>query len=102
MPALSSFFSSHKDTAKSKTLTWNDIKEMVQNPLKLSSEGSGKYDQDGDEISNKYSLGCIAAHDCSQKTKGAIEHHNSMSYLRVDSDENYYTIEELALSLIHI
>ena len=102
MPALASIFNSHKQSVHSSVATWSDIKTMCESPKTFSSEMSDQKDSDGELVSNKYLLPCIAAHDCKLKTKQEITAHNSMSWLRVDSDENFYTIKELAKSLANI
>jgi hypothetical protein len=102
MPALASIFNSHQQSVSNKIATWADIKSMCSTPILFDSEISEQKDSDGELISNKYMLSCIAAHDCKLKTKQAITQHNSMSWLRVDSDENYYSINELAKALASI
>lgn len=102
MPALYSIYTSHKQQLTNTVGTWADLKETVANPRTFSKELSDNRDSDGELISNKYFLRCLAAHNCNAKTKEAIKNHNSMSWLRVDSDENFYTIPELTKALVNL
>ena len=73
---------------------------MSEHPRMFDREMSSLTDSDGDLISNKHLLQCITAHNCRTKKKTEIENHNEMHWLRVDSDEDSYTIDELSSALI--
>lgn len=99
MPAFASIFNSHLNPFRSSKFSWAELKHAVENPTTFNKELSDELDDEGELISNKGFSSCIAAHDCDRKTNEAIEAHNSMSYLRVDSDDNAYTISSMEEAL---
>ena len=108
MPAYCTIFNSHKNPVSNTVYDWAQVINMVENPRVFDAELSTVlHDKinpsDPDEyISNKFFNSCVASNNCSRKTKDEVTKHNQMHYLRVDSDDNEYTIEELKNALLNI